>query len=105
MIGMIALAGIIVRNSVLLIDFIQEELALGKDVQEAILESVKVRTKPILITALTAILGSMFILSDPVFEGMAVALISGVLVATFLTLLVIPVLFSLTSFNLKETTR
>jgi len=105
MIGMIALAGIIVRNSVLLIDFIQEELALGKDVQEAILESVKVRTKPILITALTAILGSMFILSDPVFEGMAVALISGVLVATFLTLLVIPILFSLTSFNLKETRR
>jgi len=102
MIGMIALAGIIVRNSVLLIDFIQEELDDGKNVEEAIIESVKVRTKPILITALTAILGSMFILSDPVFEGMAVALISGILVATFLTLLVIPVLFSLTSFYLKE---
>jgi multidrug efflux pump subunit AcrB len=102
MIGMIALAGIIVRNSVLLIDFIQEELDSGKDVESAILESVKVRTKPILITALTAILGSMFILSDPVFEGMAISLISGVLVATFLTLLVIPVLFSLTSLHLKE---
>ena len=102
MIGMIALAGIIVRNSVLLIDFIQEEMQRGKVVEEAILESVKIRTKPILITALTAILGSMFILSDPVFEGMAISLISGIIVATFLTLLVIPVLFSLTSFYLKR---
>jgi multidrug efflux pump subunit AcrB len=95
MIGMIALAGIIVRNSVLLIDFIQDELKKGVEMKEAIINSVAIRTKPILITALTAIFGSFFILSDPVFEGMAISLISGVLVGTTLTLLVIPVLYRL----------
>ncbi len=95
MIGMIALAGIIVRNSVLLIDFIQDELKMGVEMKEAIINAVSIRTKPILITALTAVLGSLFILSDPVFEGMAISLITGVLIGTTLTLLVIPVLYCL----------
>jgi len=99
MIGMIALAGIIVRNSVLLIDFIQDELKKGMAIEEAIINSVAIRTKPILITALTAIFGSFFILSDPVFEGMAISLISGILVGTTLTLLVIPVLYRLSVTN------
>lgn len=95
MIGMIALAGIIVRNSVLLIDFIQDKQKEGLALNEAIIQSVNIRTKPIIITALTAILGSLFILSDPVFEGMAITLISGILIGTILTLVVIPVLYKL----------
>ncbi|CAA6813000.1 MAG: Acriflavin resistance protein [uncultured Sulfurovum sp.] len=99
MIGMIALAGIIVRNSVLLIDFIQDKEKEGFSIDEAVIQSVKIRTKPIMITAITAVLGSLFILSDPVFEGMAVSLISGVFIGTILTLLVIPILYKLTSSN------
>jgi multidrug efflux pump subunit AcrB len=93
MIGMIALAGIIVRNSILLVDFIQKEQAAGTALEEAVIAAAAVRAKPILLTALAAMMGAFFILDDPIFNGLAIALIFGILVSTLLTLLVIPVLF------------
>ncbi len=90
MIGFIALAGIIVRNSILLVDFVIEELRKGVEVREAVLLSCKARTRPIVITALALVGGSSVILTDPIFQGMAVALLFGVLVSTLLTLVVIP---------------
>jgi multidrug efflux pump subunit AcrB len=93
MIGMIALAGIIVRNSILLIDFIDLELAKGCPVADAVVEAAAVRAKPIALTALAAMIGGFFILDDPIFQGLAVSLIFGILVSTVLTLLVIPLLY------------
>jgi multidrug efflux pump subunit AcrB len=93
MIGMIALAGIIVRNSILLVDFINEEVEKGKEFQEAVINAAAVRAKPITLTALAAILGAFFIIDDPIFNGLAIALIFGILVSTVLTLLVIPVMY------------
>ncbi|MEZ5729152.1 MAG: efflux RND transporter permease subunit [Burkholderiaceae bacterium] len=95
MIGMIALAGIIVRNSILLVDFIELETASGKPFAQAVVRSAQVRAQPILLTALAAMLGAFFILDDPIFNGLAVALIFGILVSTLLTLVVIPVLYYL----------
>jgi len=93
MIGMIALAGIIVRNSILLVDFINEQVAQGMDFAEAVIQSAVVRAKPIALTGLAAMLGALFILDDPIFNGLALALIFGILVSTLLTLVVIPVLY------------
>ena len=93
MIGMIALAGIIVRNSILLVDFINEELARGIDFKQAVIQAAAVRARPITLTALAAILGAFFILDDPIFNGLAIALIFGILISTMLTLVVIPVMF------------
>jgi multidrug efflux pump subunit AcrB len=93
MIGMIALAGIIVRNSILLIDFIDLELAKGRPLADAVVEAAAVRAKPIALTALAAMIGGFFILDDPIFQGLAVSLIFGILVSTVLTLLVIPLLY------------
>ncbi|RZV35524.1 MAG: efflux RND transporter permease subunit [Chromatiales bacterium] len=93
MIGMIALAGIIVRNSILLVDFINQEVAAGVDFQEAVIRAGAVRAKPIALTAAAAMLGAFFILDDPIFNGLAVTLIFGILVSTLLTLVVIPVLY------------
>ena len=93
MIGMIALAGIIVRNSILLVDFVRQEVAAGVDFQEAVIRAGAVRAKPIALTALAAMLGAFFILDDPIFNGLAVTLIFGILVSTLLTLVVIPVLY------------
>jgi multidrug efflux pump subunit AcrB len=93
MIGMIALAGIIVRNSILLIDFIDLELARGRPLADAVIEAAAVRAKPIALTALAAMVGGFFILDDPIFQGLAVSLIFGILVSTVLTLLVIPLLY------------
>jgi multidrug efflux pump subunit AcrB len=93
MIGMIALAGIIVRNSILLVDFVNQEVASGVDFQEAVIRAGAVRAKPIALTALAAMLGAFFILDDPIFNGLAVTLIFGILVSTLLTLVVIPVLY------------
>ena len=93
MIGMIALAGIIVRNSILLVDFINLEVADGVPFQQAVIRSSAVRAKPILLTALAAMLGALFILDDPIFRGLAVSLIFGILVSTLLTLVFIPVLY------------
>jgi multidrug efflux pump subunit AcrB len=93
MIGMIALAGIIVRNSILLVDFIKQQVAAGMDFHDAVIQSAAVRAKPIALTGLAAMLGAMFILDDPIFNGLALSLIFGILVSTLLTLVVIPVLY------------
>ena len=90
MIGFIALAGIIVRNSILLVDFTLHEMRNGADVQAAVVLACKARTRPILITALALVAGSFVILADPIFQGMATSLLFGVLVSTVLTLVVIP---------------
>ncbi|HGS5405351.1 TPA: efflux RND transporter permease subunit [Vibrio cholerae] len=93
MIGMIALAGIIVRNSILLVDFINQQVAHGIEFSEAVIQSAAVRAKPIMLTALAAMIGAVFILDDPIFNGLAISLIFGIFVSTVLTLLVIPVLY------------
>jgi multidrug efflux pump subunit AcrB len=93
MIGMIALAGIIVRNSILLVDFIDHARAEGRELADAVIEAVAVRAKPIVLTGVAAMLGAFFILDDPIFNGLAVALIFGILVSTALTLVLIPLLY------------
>ena len=93
MIGMIALAGIIVRNSILLVDFINVELAAGRELADAVIRAGAVRAKPIALTGLAAMLGAFFILDDPIFNGLAVSLIFGILVSRLLTLVVIPLLY------------
>jgi multidrug efflux pump subunit AcrB len=93
MIGMIALAGIIVRNSILLVDFINEQVRSGMDFQEAVIQAGATRAKPIVLTGLAAMMGAFFILDDPIFSGLAVSLIFGIFVSTLLTLVVIPVLY------------
>jgi multidrug efflux pump subunit AcrB len=93
MIGMIALAGIIVRNSILLVDFVNLKVEEGMPLEEAVIQSAAARAKPIALTGLAAMLGAAFILDDPIFNGLAIALIFGILVSTLLTLVVIPVLY------------
>jgi multidrug efflux pump subunit AcrB len=93
MIGMIALAGIIVRNSILLVDFINQQVREGIDFEEAVIRSGAVRAKPIVLTGLAAMLGAFFIIDDPIFSGLAVSLIFGIFVSTLLTLVVIPVMY------------
>ena len=93
MIGMIALAGIIVRNSILLVDFIELQLRAGVEFRTAIIQSAATRAQPIILTGLAAMLGAFFILDDPIFNGLAISLIFGVLVSTVLTLVVIPLLY------------
>jgi multidrug efflux pump subunit AcrB len=93
MIGMIALAGIIVRNSILLVDFIMGETRSGKSLEDAVIRAATVRAKPIVLTALAAMMGAFFILDDPIFNGLAISLIFGILISTMLTLVVIPVLY------------
>ncbi len=90
MIGWIALAGIIVRNSILLVDFSVHRIQEGDSVVDAVISACKTRTRPILITALALVAGSSVIFFDPIFQGMAISLASGVLVSTLLTLVVIP---------------
>jgi len=93
MIGMIALAGIIVRNSILLVDFINLQVREGRDFKAAIVHSAITRAQPIVLTGLAAMLGAFFILDDPIFNGLAISLIFGISVSTVLTLVVIPVLY------------
>jgi multidrug efflux pump subunit AcrB len=93
MIGMIALAGIIVRNSILLVDFINLQLREGVPFDRAVVQSAITRAQPILLTALAAMLGALFILDDPIFNGLAISLIFGIFVSTLLTLVVIPLLY------------
>lgn len=93
MIGMIALAGIIVRNSILLVDFINQALAAGSSWEDAVVQASAVRAQPILLTALAAMIGGAFIVDDPIFNGLAISLIFGLLVSTLLTLVVIPLLY------------
>jgi multidrug efflux pump subunit AcrB len=93
MIGFIALAGIIVRNSILLVDFINLELQAGEALEDAVVKAGAVRLVPIFLTQLSTIVGASFMLSDPIFQGLALAMISGIIVSTALTLGVIPVLY------------
>ena len=93
MIGMIALAGIIVRNSILLVDFIELQVARGVPFKDAVVQSAAVRAQPIALTGLAAMIGAFFILDDPIFNGLAISLIFGILVSTVLTLVVIPVMY------------
>ncbi|MGZ9897724.1 efflux RND transporter permease subunit [Shewanella gaetbuli] len=93
MIGMIALAGIIVRNSILLVDFIHQQLEQGITLEQAVIQAGAVRAKPIMLTAVAAMTGALFILNDPIFNGLAISLIFGILISTILTLVVIPVLY------------
>jgi len=93
MIGMIALAGIIVRNSILLVEFINHLVERGHTLEQAVVDTSAVRAKPIALTALAAMAGAFFILDDPIFNGLAISLIFGILVSTVLTLVVIPLLY------------
>jgi len=93
MIGFIALAGIIVRNSILLVDFIRHGAGQGKTLREVLLEAGAVRFKPILLTALAAMIGAATILLDPIFQGLAISLLFGLASSTLLTVLVIPAIY------------
>jgi multidrug efflux pump subunit AcrB len=93
MIGMIALAGIIVRNSILLVDFIELQVARGVAFKDAVISAAAVRAQPIVLTGLAAMIGAVFILDDPIFNGLAISLLFGIAVSTLLTLVVIPVLY------------
>jgi len=93
MIGFIALAGILVRNSILLVDFIRSRQAMGKSLRESLLEAGTIRFRPIFLTAVAAMVGAAFILLDPIFQGLAISLLFGLASSTALTLLVIPAIY------------
>ena len=96
MIGFIALAGIIVRNSILLVDFIRLRRADGKvALRDALIEAGATRFKPIVLTAAAAMIGAAFILTDPIFQGLAISLVFGLASSTALTVLVIPAIYVL----------
>ena len=95
-IGMIALAGVMVRNSVLLIDFIEIRLHEGIPLKQAIIEAGAVRTTPILLTTGAVVIGASIILFDPIFQGLAISLVFGAIVSTILTLLVVPIIYYVT---------
>ena len=92
-IGMIALAGVMVRNSVLLIDFIEIRLNEGIPIKQAIIEAGAVRTTPILLTTGAVVIGASIILFDPIFQGLAISLVAGAIVSTILTLIVVPLIY------------
>jgi len=93
MIGFIALAGIIVRNSILLVDFIEREQEAGMALKDAVIKAGAVRTRPILLTAAAVVVGSFVMLFDPIFQGLAISMMFGAVAATFLTLAAVPLLY------------
>jgi multidrug efflux pump subunit AcrB len=93
MIGFIALAGIIVRNSILLVDFVNHARRPGKPLRDVLLEAGRIRFKPILLTALAAMIGAATILTDPIFQGLAISLLFGLASSTLLTVLVMPAIY------------
>jgi multidrug efflux pump subunit AcrB len=93
---MIALAGVMVRNSVLLIDFIEIRLNEGIPLKQAIIEAGAVRTTPILLTTGAVVIGAVIILFDPIFQGLAISLVFGAIVSTVLTLIVVPIIYYIT---------
>ncbi len=95
MIGMIALAGIVIRNSLILVEFITQARAQGMAVKESLLQAGAVRMRPVLLTAGTTLLGNLIIMLDPVFSGLALAIIFGIVASTLFTLLVVPVVYLL----------
>jgi multidrug efflux pump subunit AcrB len=102
MIGFIALAGIMVRNSVLLIDFVNIRLADGVSLRQAVVEAGAVRTRPILLTAGTVVIGAVVILFDPVFQGLAISLMGGAIASTALTLLIVPLIYFMIERRLED---
>tara|TARA_R110001592_G_scaffold99005_5_gene282236 strand:- start:6984 stop:10163 length:3180 start_codon:yes stop_codon:yes gene_type:complete len=96
MIGVIALAGIMVRNSILLVDFIELRLEEGIPLKQAVIEAGAVRTTPILLTSGTVVIGAFIILFDPIFQGLAISLMGGSITATFLTLIIVPLVYYMT---------
>ncbi len=102
MIGMIALAGIMVRNSVLLIDFINIRLDDGESLKQAVIEAGAVRSMPILLTAGTVVIGAVVILFDPIFQGLAISLMGGAVASTALTLIMIPLIYFMVENKVKE---
>ncbi len=101
MIGMIALAGIVVRNSLILVEFITQSRAAGASIRDAVLQAGSVRMRPVLLTAGTTLLGNLVIILDPVFSGLALAIIFGIVASTAFTLVVVPVVYLLV-FGAKE---
>ena len=95
MIGMIALAGIVVRNSLILVEFITQARAQGLAIREALIQAGAIRMRPILLTAGTTLLGNLIITLDPVFSGLALAIIFGIIASTLFTLLVVPIVYLL----------
>ncbi|HWP37584.1 MAG TPA: efflux RND transporter permease subunit [Gemmatimonadales bacterium] len=93
MIGMIALAGIIVRNSILLVDFVELGRERGRSVRDAVVASGLIRSRPIILTAAAVVIGGAVMVTDPIFQGLGIALISGAVIATALTLVAIPLLY------------
>ena len=93
MIGFIALAGIMVRNAVLLIDFIEHAMEHGKPLRDAVIESGAIRTRPVVLTTVAVVVGALFMLPDPIFAGLGVSLITGAVVSTILTLFIIPLMY------------
>jgi multidrug efflux pump subunit AcrB len=93
---MIALAGVMARNSVLLIDFIEIRLNEGVPLKQAIIEAGAVRTTPILLTTGAVVIGASIILFDPIFQGLAISLVAGAIVSTILTLIVVPLIYYIT---------
>jgi len=90
---MIALAGIIVRNSILLVDFVKLGLERGQPLLDAVIASGLIRARPIILTAAAVVIGGFVMVSDPIFQGLGMALISGAIVSTLLTLVAIPLLY------------
>ncbi|NNF04986.1 MAG: efflux RND transporter permease subunit, partial [Rhodothermales bacterium] len=103
MIGFIALAGIMVRNSVLLIDFINLRLSDEVPLRQAVIEAGAVRTRPILLTAGTVVIGAFIILFDPIFQGLAISLMGGAIASTALTLIIVPLIFFMVERKKLET--
>ncbi|MFK5959412.1 MAG: efflux RND transporter permease subunit, partial [Lutibacter sp.] len=101
-IGMIALAGVMVRNSVLLIDFIEIRLNDGIPLKQAIIDAGAVRTTPILLTTGAVVIGASIILFDPIFQGLAISLVAGAIVSTLLTLVVVPMIYYISEKNKWE---
>jgi len=93
MIGFIAGAGIVVRNSIILVDFVELRLAQGMPLDQAVIDAGAVRFRPMMLTAAAVIVGASVILFDPIFQGLAISLLFGVAIATLLTLVVIPVVY------------
>ena len=93
MIGFIALAGIIVRNSILLADFVRHAKTPDRDLKDVVIEAGAIRFKPILLTAVAAMIGAVVILTDPIFQGLAISLLFGLASSTLLTVLVIPAVY------------
>jgi multidrug efflux pump subunit AcrB len=102
MIGFIALAGIIVRNSILLVDFVKHANMPGADLREVLLSAGAIRFKPILLTAIAAMIGAAVILADPIFQGLAISLLFGLASSTLLTVLVIPAIYMVLRYRAPE---